>query len=181
MEKILNTNKNINLIVLKKKNSKIILFISKYFYLKCYIPKTTNIYFNQNCGTLTLKNKYNINAYNYDHNKYKKKYFLKTLLFSLNNYIIKKIKFIGKSYRIKKKKRSFFFEFNNSHIMVLIWKNLFIKKLKKTKIILKTVNSLTILQLSNKIINIRFISPFTRRGLKLSRQAIQKKIGKRGS
>jgi len=175
MENYLIINKNINICILQKNKKKFIIFASKHYYLKYYIKEGNILYFNKNCRTISFKKT------NYDGFLQNKQYFLKILLFNLNNYTIKKIKFLGKSYKIKKKKKNFFLEFNNSHPTFFLWKNIFLKKLKKTKIILKNTNEKTLINMYYKIINIRFINPFTKRGLRLSRQIVYKKIGKRGS
>ena len=69
--------------------------------------------------------------------------------------------------------------FNKSHINFIIWNNLLLKKLKKTKIIICSVNFFKINQISNNIINTRNLNIFTKKGLRLSRQLIFKKVGKK--
>jgi len=101
--------------------------------------------------------------------------------YSLINYYINKIKFTGKSYKIKKSSNYFSFEFNKSHLEIILWKNSFIKKLKKAKILIFSANPTIANSLSRKIINIRPINPFTKRGLRSSRSIIFKKIGKKSS
>ena len=106
-------------------------------------------------------------------------FFLKSYVYSINFYFKKKIKFIGKSYKIKKRINKFFFKFNKSHIEIFNYKNFFFKKIKKNKIILKSNNFIKINLLTKKIINIRKINIFNRRGLRCSREHIYKKIGKK--
>ena len=107
-------NKNIDILILKKNKKKFIIFISKNYYLKYCIKFDSNLYFNKNCKTIVFKNNLYCDFIN------KKKYFLKILLFNLNNYVVKKIKFLGKSYKIKKKKQNIYLEFNNSHLTFFI-------------------------------------------------------------
>lgn len=91
---------------------------------------------------------------------------------------LSKIKFTGKGYKIKKNtKNSLILLFNRSHLTSIWWKNIFIKKLKKYKIIVKytPINS----QVINTIINVRPINLFTKKGLRISRQILLKKKGKK--
>jgi len=104
---------------------------------------------------------------------------LKNYIYSINFYFKKKIKFSGKSYKIKKRLNKFFLKFNKSHLEIIGYKNFFIKKIKKTKIILKSNNLLKINLFLKKIISIRKINIFNRRGLRCSREKIYKKIGKK--
>lgn len=89
-----------------------------------------------------------------------------------------KIKFTGKGYKIKKPtKKSFRFLFNKSHICVIWWKNMHYKKFKKYKTYIRSTNlpKSTV----NKILNIRYIDVFTKKGLRLSKSIIYKKKGKK--
>lgn len=89
-----------------------------------------------------------------------------------------KIKFIGKGYKIKKKKKkTLFFFFNRSHSCILWWRNIHYKKLKKYKTYLRS--TIPIGHIVNRILNIRLINVFTRRGLRLTRNILYKKKGKK--
>ena len=95
-------------------------------------------------------------------------------------YSVKKIKFLGKGYKIKKiSKLSVDFVFNRSHKTIIFFKNNFFKKIKKKKIHIKYTGY----DLHNKIqqltLGIRGVSHYTRRGLRISRQIIYKRRGKR--
>jgi hypothetical protein len=102
------------------------------------------------------------------------KYFLNQFYF----YKFIKIKFTGKGYKIKKNSnKSMILLFNRAHTTTLWWKNLIIKKLKKYKIYIKYNN--TQKYIINSILNTRYINIFTKKGLRISRQIVFKKKGKK--
>jgi ribosomal protein L6P/L9E len=89
-----------------------------------------------------------------------------------------KIKFAGKGYKIKKNtQNSLVFLFNRAHITNIWWRNTITKKLKKYKIYMQ--GTANVLKLALKIISIRPINIFTKRGLRISRQIVLKKKGKK--
>ena len=89
-----------------------------------------------------------------------------------------KIKFSGKGYKIKKNsKQSLILLFNRSHITIIWWKNIILKKLKKYKIYIKyNYKNLPMVQ---TILNTRPVNIFTKKGLRNSRQILKKKKGKK--
>lgn len=167
-------NNNLNYMFLKKSNDTFVVVFSKNIYFKYKINNKINIYFNKNCKIITLKVPFFIK------NIKKTETFLNNYNYSLLNYFFQKINFSGKSYKIKKKK-VFIFEFNKAHIEFIFWKNFFFKKLKKTKMLLKSINCFEQKIICNLILNIRRINPFTRRGLRKSRDILKKKIGKKSN
>jgi hypothetical protein len=104
---------------------------------------------------------------------------LETYVYLWDLFFLKKIKFKGKSYKIWKNKNMLFLIFNHSHITWCIFFNLLFKKLHKQKFIFISKNCLLLTNTLNKIRQIRPINLFTRRGLRLSKQRILKKTGKR--
>lgn len=88
-----------------------------------------------------------------------------------------KIKFTGKGYKIKKKKRIFFFLFNRAHPTRIWWRYIFFKKFRKYKMYLKSTNFSN--SLAYNLLNIRKINIFTKKGLRLTRQKRLKKKGKK--
>ena len=91
-----------------------------------------------------------------------------------------KIKFTGKGYKIKKvSTNSFIFVFNRAHILLLYYKNIFLKKIKKRKIHMKYIGFLLKNQINPIFKEIRYVNTYTRRGLRLSKQVIYKRRGKR--
>ena len=105
---IANCNSSTN--ILKKDEKTFIVIFNEFFYVKYHLNKNYLIFYNKNNNSIILKlptytykiNKLNQNILNY--NKV------------INFHFLGKIKFIGKSYKIKKKANVFFFYFNKSHI-----------------------------------------------------------------
>ena len=94
-------------------------------------------------------------------------------------YAFCKLKFAGKGYKIKKNNISnIMLLFNRSHITNLFWKNIFLKKIKKYKVYLYCTE-FSIQKLVQKILTIRYINIFTKKGLRKSRQIILKKKNKK--
>lgn len=152
------------------------------------IKNSLNV-FNYNYS-MYLKNNY-IYIYTYNknitiiikiNNKIKNKNYNKDLVKIFLNqfcYIIYiKIKFTGKGYKIKKNtNKSMIFLFNRAHITNIWWKNIFLFKIKKYKIFLKIQNNN--INIINNILNIRYINIFTKKGLRISKQILLKKKGKK--
>ena len=166
-------NKNLDLTIIKKRNLKYIIIYNKNNFIKYKISKNFNFFFNKNSNVLNIK----INLFFLNYKKIN--FFLKNYVYSINFYFKKKIKFLGKSYKIKKRINKFFFKFNKSHLEIINYKNFFIKKIKKNKVILKSNNFIKINWIIKKVINIRKINIFNKRGLRCSREKIFKKIGKK--
>jgi ribosomal protein L6P/L9E len=94
-----------------------------------------------------------------------------------------KIKFTGKGFKIKrkKKKKSIKFYFYYSHVNVVILKNSKLKHRKKNRMVIKTWNKNNIGTTLKKILNIKKLNIFTKRGLRCSKQIIFKKTGKKSN
>lgn len=105
------------------------------------------------------------------------------LIFSFEDFFFKKIKFKGKGFRlkIKKKHKAIKFMFGHSHLNMAFIKNTKLKKLSKYKFILKSVNSLLLNKLSNLLCKIKPVNLYTNRGIRISRQIIRKRKGKKSS
>jgi hypothetical protein len=97
--------------------------------------------------------------------------------------------FSGKGYKIKKYNKDLvktvtkyiMFYFNRSHLNVIYFFNTIVKKLRKSKIIIHNSNYEHLQLISNLILNVRRLNVFTLKGLRLSRQIIYKKVGKKSS
>ncbi len=132
---------------------------------------------------INFKNKITINFKNKITINFKNKIgeglnLIKFFLLQFDKCDLVKIKFTGKGYKIKKNSQeSLILLFNKSHPTIIWWKNIFIKKLKKYKILIK-YNQINI-KVKNTIINVRPINIFTKRGLRMSRQLLLKKKGKK--
>lgn len=107
----------------------------------------------------------------------------KKITFSFEDYFSKKIKFKGKGFRlkIKKKHKAIKFLFGHSHLNILFLKNLKLKKCGKYKLTIKhtLLNDNNIL--AKKICSIKPVNVYTNRGIRVSRQVIFKRKGKKGS
>lgn len=138
----------------------------------CNIFNIHNFFFLKEVNTLVIKNKlyYDKNSIINDLNKF---------FFFWNFLIINKITFQGKGYKIKIKSKSFELALNKANNEVLKKKGVVIKKIHKYKfLIIFNSNYNNIIY---KILNLRYISVFTKRGLRLNRQNILKKIGKKNT
>ena len=168
----LNNNVKFNVIVIKKNYN--ILIYNEFLYLKYIIPLNSNLNIIPNLNFINLKLKI------FNHNL-KNKNLTFSFFYNIGKYFSKKILFSGKGYKIKKKKSSIFFYFNKSHFNIFIYKNILFKKIKKNKLILKSSNNNFMFNLLKTITNIRNINLYTLKGIRISRQVVYKKIGKKSS
>lgn len=166
-----------NFLCLKTKNEKTVhIFVyNNIIFLKLKI-NTKNLYLDKETNNIKLFFNGCDNNIVYMNNTINK--FLKNLY----SYHYLKIKFKGKGYKIKllRKKKMIQFFFGVSHIKVTFLKNLILKKLSKYKFLIKSNNIHALKKISNKIINVRKINPYTLRGLRLSKMVIVKRKGKKG-
>lgn len=107
---------------------------------------------------------------------------------SLEHYFLKKIKFAGKSFRVEKlnqnketNKSIFFYKFGHSYKTFVFLKNIKQKHLKKTKIFFLSTNILLLRDSLYKIQQLRNWNIYTQRGIRLGKQKILKKPGKKSS
>ena len=163
---------NYNFSILKKNVGMYLYIYNKYYYCLINFNKNTEIKL-INQITLKIINKNFIKDVNLFDIK-KLNFFIKQFNFTQFN----KIKFTGKGYKIKKNSnKSIVLLFNRAHTTTLWWKNIMVFKLKKYKLYLKyDYKNFNII---NTILNIRYISVFTKKGLRLSRQILLKKKGKK--
>jgi len=108
--------------------------------------------------------------------------YLNKLFFSWNNFFFKKIKFSGKGYKIKKsnKKKYIKLFFNKSHFTIYAFKKEFLKKIRKTKFLVKNSNFMKLNKHAELLVSIRRSNLYTGKGLRLSRTVIFKKASKKG-
>lgn len=178
----LNNKLNFNLLQKKNNKYKYIIVFNGVSYIKYVLSTSTNILFLKNLNYIT------INLSFFSKNKG-----IQGLVNNLNKsigfYFLKKINFSGKGYKIKKSHKNsskntqkyLNFYFNKSHLNIVYFFGLKIKKLKKTKLLICSTNYDNISLLSNFIVTIKHFNPFTSKGLRLSRQVVYKKIGKKSS
>ena len=168
---------NFNFIIIKNFNKMMIIIFNQIFKFKIFFKKTKNLKINKNLNNIEYKNKnLNNNFYYLNNNFYK-------FLEKLNKYYFLKIKFKGKGYKIGfyKKVKIINFYFGKSHKSIISHKNIKIKKLGKYKFVIMKNNINELKKIGYKITNIKKINEYTNRGLRLSRQIILKRKGKKGS
>jgi ribosomal protein L6P/L9E len=167
--KILNNNNKLNKIIYIYNNI-------YYIYFKINSKKNT-IYYNFEINSI------NISLFIINKNIIKNTNYLSTFLKSLNIYFFFKIKFKGKGYRIRfyKKNKIVKFYFGKSHPAIFFFKNIILKKVSKYKFVIKGKNLNSLKTTSLEISKIKPSNIYTLRGLRLSRQKIYKRKGKKGS
>lgn len=151
------------------KNLKIIVLENNYLYLY-----NKNYFF-----SLKLKNHFFFNKYLnilkiklYYKKKLIKKNFLNNFFFLWNNFLHSKFYFLGKGFKIKKIKNNLIFNFNHSHLNLIINQQTIIKKIQKNKILIFSKKLKSLKNLEKKILNIKKISFYTKRGLRRNKQII---------
>lgn len=165
-EKIVNNKKIINITLLNENKKFIILIENKKKYLK----------FDLNTNTILI-NKNQLKTCN----KELKKIF--EFLKSWNTFVFKKIKFKGKGFRMRffKKNKFIKFFFGKSHKTFILFKKIIMKKINKYKFTLKGIDKKKLILISSQPVKIRPFNVYTLRGLRLSRQIIYKRKGKKGT
>jgi ribosomal protein L6P/L9E len=115
-------------------------------------------------------------------NKISKK--INSFLNSWDSYYFSKIKFKGKVYKISKYRyNNLKLSFGRCHKNMMVVRSLFLKKRKKvkTKCMLFGTSKYDLDFSKSLITNVRPINMFTQRGLRLARQIVYRKIGKKSS
>ncbi len=163
--------------ILLQDNKHLYVYVYNKNYVLCFriFKRTTTI---NVCNQYFLK--LNLSRFKCLEQNFQLEYIFNNILKQFCIYESLKIKFTGKGYKIKKvSTNSIVFVFNRAHLVLLYYKNIFFKKIKKRKIHIKYIS----FSLRNQIIpilkNIRYINTYTRRGLRISRQIIYKRRGKR--
>lgn len=152
------------------KNIKFLILNNKYLYLYnlnnfILINLTkTNFFFNNFLNILHIK------LYNY--NSVKNKNFINNFLFLWDNYFFSKLYFLGKGFKIKKIENNIFFNFNYSHIKLIINQSSIIKKIQKNKIAIFTKNYSNLKKLETYINKIKSLNFYTKRGIRKSKQIV---------
>ena len=175
-------NNKLNFNVLKKNDNYFILIFDRYVFVKYVLSKHSNVYVSSNINYINIKLNFFVNYLYFQS-------IMDDINNNINNYFSKKITFIGKGYKLKrfvKNKKPLLhnlisFYFNTSHINIVYFFNIIVKKLKKTKIIVSSVNKNYLTNILKLILNIKRLNLFTQKGLRMSRQLVYKKIGKKSS
>jgi ribosomal protein L6P/L9E len=163
---------NYNLLLINKNNTYIYIY-NKIFYFT--IITKFYVFVEENSNAIIIEN--------FDSKKKKEleKKIIETFIKTWNVYFFQKIKFTGKGYKIKKKKKSIKFFFGRSHLTTIFFKKISIKRLTKYKLFFFTKKYETVKFINSLIKKIRKINIYTKRGLRFSRQKIYKKTGKKSS
>lgn len=148
---------NIKLIVLK--NNYIYIYNKNYFFL---IKILEDYFFNKYLNSLKIKT----------NNKIKNLKLISNFLFLWEGFLFNKFSFVGKGFKIKKKKKKLTFFFNHAHLNLLFIKNTIVKKIRKNKILIFNKNFKTLKILKKIILNVKQISFYTKRGLRVNKQIL---------
>jgi hypothetical protein len=166
-KKIVFLNKSLNCIIIKKNKNSIYFYNNKFFFFLPFL-KIEYILIDKTLNLIIIN---------------EKKKFVSNYLYSfLNNFnsvYYKKINFNGKGFKIKKKSKTNFFFFNNSHIKAIIeQKSKIIKNSKNSFLFLfKNIKNYNTLNFLKKLF---YLNIFTKKGIKLSRSLmLVKKIKKK--
>jgi hypothetical protein len=162
---------NLNFLILEKKKIKNIYIYNKSNFILINI-NNFKISFNKYLNIIKLNKINEIKIKNNINNT------LNKFLFSWDYFLFKKIIFLGKSFKLKKKKQNLYFFFNHSHTMLLVTLNNYLKKIQKNKIIIFYKNYNNLNNFLKKITLIKPNSIYTKRGLRFARQIILKRKGK---
>jgi hypothetical protein len=92
-----------------------------------------------------------------------------------------KVRFSGKGYKLVKRLTRISLYLNTSHTQWLFLFKSFIVRIQKQKYLLIGTNSTSLWKIVKLLVNSRPLNIYTKRGLRLSRQEVFKKIGKRSS
>lgn len=177
---ILNIPINFNFLIIKNKyilnksKNKIIIYDNNILF-RLFLEN--NLKLNNNLNYFEYNNKY-LNKFFYIQNN-----FLYKFLKKFNKYFFFKIKFKGKGYKLRFYKKKIIFYFGKSHKSIVIYKNTMLKKILKNKykFLLLNNNITNLKKICNITINIKKINNFTNRGLRLNKQIIIKRKGRKGS
>jgi hypothetical protein len=177
MRVMLLLNNNLNFLLIKKNGYKYIFIYNKKtgIYLKYKFSCHAGIFYSKNLRSISV----GINYFSFE-SRFAVCSLLHKQIKSVDFYFLKKIVFFGKGFKIKKVRGGVLnLFFNRSHMNFVVWNNIMVKKLKKTKIVLCSSDYRHIGAASSTIIRSRCLNIFTKKGLRLSRQMIFKKVGKK--
>lgn len=147
--------------------------------IKIPMADEKNIYLDRNTNCILFEKNQLKKNWNLILNKINKNLFL------FENIFFDKIKFKGKGFRVRFKKNSKIlkFTFGHSHINYLFINDVKtkVKRLGKYKYIFKSKNKIKMNLFLKKVKNIKPINMYTKRGIRISRQIIYKRKGKKST
>ena len=165
---------NLNILIIKTKTNTQYLYIYNQFIYYCH-SSALSFFFNENSNCLVLTQLYTPDTAN------NITFFFKNFWKNWNNFFFQKIKFTGKGYKIKKKKKSIKFFFGRSHLTIIFFNKTLIKRLTKYKLFFCNKNQNILIKIKKFLNKIRALNIFTKRGLRFMRQNIKKKTGKKST
>lgn len=147
--------------------------------IKIPIINEKRIYFDKNTNCILFEKNQLKKNWNYIINKINKNIFI------FENVFFDKIKFKGKGFRVRFKKnlKILKFTFGHSHInyVFINEQKTKVKRLGKYKYVFKNKNKNKMNQFLQKIKNIKPINMYTKRGIRIARQIIYKRKGKKST
>jgi ribosomal protein L6P/L9E len=167
---------NILIVENKKNKNDLTIILYNKMYTIYMLNKNKNIKIDLETYCIKIKTKHN-HENNINFKQINK--FLKTFEF----YFFLKIKFKGKGFKIKfnKKLKIIKFYFGRSHITFFKLKKIKLKKVTKYKFVLKSLNFNKLKKKSTEITWIKPVNVYTLRGIRISKQLISKRKGKKSS
>jgi hypothetical protein len=151
-----------------RQTDKHILLIYNEFYLKIltfqkFYQKKYNLYFQISANTVNQSSQLN------------------DFLVKWHSYPTNKIKFSGKGYKIIKNQFCLNLSLNTSHNQWAFFFKTLPIKIHKQRFLFFNKNTLELKHILTLLVNARLVNIYTKRGLRLGRQQIMKKVGKRSS
>ena len=175
---IVNIPITFNIIVFENKKNKKNLTITLYNKIQSFnlINTVKNIKIDLESYSIKIKVDYNLN----NNINFKQ---INSFLKTFESYFFIKIKFKGKGFKIKynKKLKLIKFYFGRSHMTFFKLKKIKLKKINKYKFFLRNFNYNWLKKKAIEITKIKPVNIYTLRGIRLSRQIIKKRKGKKSS
>jgi len=166
-----------NILIINKNysNDIYIIIFNDNFFFKTFKKNDKGIFFDKKTNTIEILNNNIINKKNINN--------LNFFLKGLNYYFYNKIKFKGKGYKMRfyDAGKLINFYFGKSHNTIMMYRNIKLLILGKYKFMLLSSNNKNLIDVTKKTIKIKYINQYTLRGLRLSKQLILKRTGKKGS
>lgn len=167
-----------NSIVFKKKQSNLIIFYNDFKKIKIPVNEDKSLWSFDVEGNsiVSLFDPISI-IWGYTFNQINHK------MFTFENIFFEKISFKGKGFKLtsKKKTRFIYFLFGHSHIKTIFLKKAKMKRLSKYKYFFKSKHKNHLKNSVKMISNIRPLNIFTKRGLRVNRQFVFKRKGKKST
>jgi len=150
--------KNLNFILL---NNKFIYLYNDNFFVAISLHNHS-FCFNRLLGILQFNDQIPNIKYN--------KNFLSHFIFLWDSFFFTRLYFLGKGYKLKKVRNNVYFNFNHSHIKLIIFNKVILKKIQKNKILAYTKNYAKLKNIGNLIEKVKKLNFYTKRGIRKTKQ-----------